>query len=50
MLLGFAAGPRAYAQAPFALDPAKAPTQYVHQVWQVDEGLPQTTVRVIVQT
>ena len=50
MLLGFAAGPRAYAQAPFALDPAKALTQYVHQVWQIDEGLPQTTVRVIVQT
>ena len=40
----------AHAQAPFTLDPAKAPTQYVHQIWQIDEGLPQTTVRVIVQT
>lgn len=50
MLLGLAAGPRAYARAPFARDPAKAPTQYVHQVWQIDEGLPQTTVRVSVQT
>ncbi len=50
MLLGLAAGPRAYARAPFARDPAKAPTQYVHPVWQIDEGLPQTTVRVSVQT
>lgn len=34
----------------FALDPGKRITQYVHDVWQTDDGLPQNTVRSIVQT
>jgi len=34
----------------FALDPAKATTQYIHEVWQTQDGLPQNTVRAIAQT
>jgi diguanylate cyclase (GGDEF)-like protein len=33
-----------------ALDPAKALTQYVQNVWRVEEGLPHNTVRAIRQT
>jgi diguanylate cyclase (GGDEF)-like protein len=33
-----------------ALDPAKAITQYMHDVWQTDDGLPQATVTAIAQT
>jgi ligand-binding sensor domain-containing protein/signal transduction histidine kinase len=33
-----------------ALDPRKSITQYGHDVWQVEDGLPQNTVRVIRQT
>lgn len=33
-----------------SLDPAKAITQYVHQVWQSDAGLPQNSVLAIAQT
>jgi ligand-binding sensor domain-containing protein/signal transduction histidine kinase len=33
-----------------ALDPAKSPTQYVHNVWQADDGLPQNYVVAIAQT
>jgi diguanylate cyclase (GGDEF)-like protein len=40
-----AAAPRAW-----ALDPAKVPTQYVHNVWQTKDGLPQNTVTSIAQT
>jgi signal transduction histidine kinase/ligand-binding sensor domain-containing protein/DNA-binding response OmpR family regulator len=36
--------------AAFALDPAKAITQYVHDVWSTQEGLPQNSVAAIVQT
>ena len=32
------------------LDPAKAITQYTHDVWQTEQGLPQNTVPAIVQT
>ena len=32
-----------------ALDPAKAITQYVHNVWQVEEGLPQNSIQAILQ-
>ncbi len=32
------------------LNPQKALTQYVHQNWQADEGLPQNTVGAVVQT
>jgi diguanylate cyclase (GGDEF)-like protein len=33
-----------------ALDPAKAMTQYVHEVWGTGDGLPQNTITAIVQT
>ena len=33
-----------------ALGPDKAMTQYVHDVWQTDDGLPQNTVQAIAQT
>ncbi len=34
----------------FALDPTKAITQYVQDVWTSDHGLPQNTVNSIVQS
>ena len=34
----------------FALDPGKASTQYIHEVWQTQDGLPQNSVRAITQT
>src|SRR5438128_11063413 len=34
----------------FALDPRRAITQYGHDVWQSDNGLPQNTVQAILQT
>ena len=33
----------------WALDPGKAVTQYMHDVWQTEQGLPQNTVTAIVQ-
>jgi signal transduction histidine kinase/CheY-like chemotaxis protein/ligand-binding sensor domain-containing protein len=33
-----------------ALDPTKALTQYVHEVWQEEEGLPENDVAAIIQT
>lgn len=33
-----------------ALDPAKRITQYGHDVWQIEEGLPHNTVKAITQT
>ncbi|MCD4751267.1 MAG: hypothetical protein K8R59_18005 [Thermoanaerobaculales bacterium] len=33
-----------------ALDPGKAPSQYVHHSWQVEDGLPNSSVVSIVQT
>ena len=33
-----------------ALDPTKALTQYVHEVWQQEEGLPENDVTAVVQT
>ena len=32
------------------LDPAKAITQYAHQVWKTDNGLPQNSIQSILQT
>ena len=32
------------------LDPEKAITQYMHDVWQIEEGLPQNTVQAIIQS
>ncbi|PWT90447.1 MAG: hypothetical protein C5B54_07150 [Acidobacteria bacterium] len=34
----------------FALDPNRAITQYVHDVWQVDNGLPQNSIAAVIQT
>ncbi|HYB95243.1 MAG TPA: two-component regulator propeller domain-containing protein [Vicinamibacterales bacterium] len=34
----------------YALDPAKAISQYVHLVWDSDDGLPQNSVSAVVQT
>jgi signal transduction histidine kinase/CheY-like chemotaxis protein/ligand-binding sensor domain-containing protein len=34
----------------FALDPGKATTQYIHEVWQTQDGLPQNSIRAIAQT
>ncbi len=47
--LGFLAVGMGYAQKP-ALDPSKALTQYVHESWQDEDGLPQLSVTSIVQT
>jgi ligand-binding sensor domain-containing protein len=33
-----------------ALDPRKAITQYAHQVWKTDQGLPQNSIQAILQT
>ena len=33
-----------------ALDPSKAVTQYGHEVWLIEEGLPQSSVQALVQT
>jgi diguanylate cyclase (GGDEF)-like protein len=33
-----------------ALDPGKAVTQYLHDVWQTEQGLPQNTVNAIAET
>lgn len=34
----------------FALDPAKAITQFIHSVWQARDGIPQSTITAIAQT
>src|SRR5690349_20743614 len=34
----------------FCLDPAKAITQYAHQVWTTQDGIPQNSVRAFAQT
>ncbi|MFC2155009.1 two-component regulator propeller domain-containing protein [Acidobacteriota bacterium] len=34
----------------FALDPGKAVTQYVHDTWQIKDGLPQDTIFAVTQT
>jgi len=36
--------------AVLALDPKKAITQYVHDVWTIEDGLPQNSVVAITQT
>jgi ligand-binding sensor domain-containing protein/signal transduction histidine kinase len=33
-----------------ALDPARTLTQYVHRIWQVQQGLPQASVYAVIQT
>ncbi len=33
-----------------SLDPEKAITQYAHEVWKTEQGLPQNTISAMVQT
>ena len=40
----------ALSQHAYALDPARTLTQYVHRIWQVQQGLPQAWIGSIVQT
>ena len=37
-------------EGPLTLDPDKVITQYLHDVWQIEEGLPQSTIKTIQQT
>lgn len=39
-----------FSSAAAALDPEKLITQYTHQAWRTEEGLPQNSVQAIVQT
>ena len=39
-----------WAQLALALDPKKAITQYLHEAWTAENGLPQNTVQAIIQT
>lgn len=49
-LLSTAVGLEVYAQSRPALDPGRTLTQYIHQMWRDDSGLPQNTVRTIIQS
>src|SRR5580765_2580853 len=49
LLLGLPVSARSQTSAP-GLDPRKPITQYVHDVWQIDQGLPQNTVFAMAQT
>lgn len=40
----------ALAASAFALDPQKAMTQYIHEAWQIQDGLPQNSVQALLQT
>jgi signal transduction histidine kinase/ligand-binding sensor domain-containing protein len=42
--------PSMLAAPAYALDPSKTLTQYVHRIWQVQQGLPQAWIYAIVQT
>jgi PAS domain S-box-containing protein len=48
LLLGPPAIARAQTAAP-GLDPRKPISQYVHDVWQIDQGLPQNSILAIIQ-
>ena len=37
-------------QSAGSLDPTKAITQYAHEVWKTEQGLPQNTVSAMIQT
>src|SRR3954447_16262247 len=49
LLLGLPASAWSQTPAP-GLDPAKPISQYVHDVWQIDQGLPQNSVLAMAQT
>jgi len=48
LLLGLVTAPRAQTVVP-GLDPRRPISQYVHDVWQIDQGLPQNSVFAIAQ-
>lgn len=50
MLVAFALACGCLAPPALALDPRKAMSQYVHDVWTTNDGLPQDSVNAIVQT
>lgn len=50
LLLLYATILKAQTQPFHGLDPAKTMTQYVHEVWQIKDGLPQNSVQSIHQT
>ena len=49
LLLGLPISARSQTLTP-GLDPQKPITQYVHDVWQIDQGLPQNSVMAMAQT
>ena len=49
-MAGVLAGALLLAAPARALDPRKAITQYAHQVWKTDAGLPQNSIQAILQT
>ncbi|NIM12981.1 MAG: response regulator [Candidatus Aminicenantes bacterium] len=49
-LLVFFIGFIAMSPTVFSLDPKKEITQYVHDVWGLEDGLPQTSVQAVLQT
>ena len=50
VLLGESLAMQAPSTDPLVLDPEKALSQYIHEVWQVDDGLPQNSVQALIQT
>jgi ligand-binding sensor domain-containing protein/signal transduction histidine kinase len=50
LLVGFLLLPSPAGRTALALDPTKTITQYTHDVWQTENGLPQSTIRAIAQT
>jgi len=52
LLLGVSLVPAylSFTPAVFAIDPAKKITQYIHDVWTTEQGLPENDVRSVVQT
>jgi len=50
VIVAVAAGFALASTPALALDPDRAIHQYVHDVWGIDEGLPQNSVMTILQT
>ncbi|NNE55105.1 MAG: hypothetical protein HKN32_03720, partial [Flavobacteriales bacterium] len=50
MLLVSAGSPKFADAQQVSLDPSKELSQYMHDEWQVDDGLPQNSVRALAQT
>jgi hypothetical protein len=50
MILRFGVWVLAATSLAFGLDPSRTLTQYVHRIWQNQQGLPQGTIYSIAQT